>query len=203
MFGHDDKKDDDNRTEAVVSPVENAGSDSWQHPGPPPADDNNGGQTGDSQASSTNDFTASRDDQADEVQNSANADSPDLNPEHALPATDESPAISTDSAADTAAANSGFGAGNNSDSSDNSNDNLIDLKQEALGKLSPLIGHLDQSPEEKFRTLMMMIQASDDQSLIRQAYEAAQQIDDEKARAQALLDVVNEINYFTQNPKSE
>jgi hypothetical protein len=46
---------------------------------------------------------------------------------------------------------------------------------------------------------MMMIQASDDQSLLKTAYEAAQAITDEKARAQALLDVINEINYFTQH----
>lgn len=83
----------------------------------------------------------------------------------------------------------------------NSVDNdLIDLKQEALTKLSPLVGHLDQTPDEKFRTLMMMIQASDDQGLVKQAYEAALKIDDEKERAQALLDIVNEINYFTQSP---
>lgn len=78
------------------------------------------------------------------------------------------------------------------------NDELLDIKQEALQQLSPLVGHLEQSPEEKFRTTMMMIQASDDQSLLREAYEAAKQIEDEKTRAQALLDVVNEINYFTQ-----
>lgn len=84
------------------------------------------------------------------------------------------------------------------------NDDLVDIKQEALGKLSPLIGHLDQSPDEKFRTLMMMIQASDDQGLVKQAYDTALEIEDEKTRAQALLDIVNEINYFTQNPsKSE
>jgi hypothetical protein len=75
---------------------------------------------------------------------------------------------------------------------------LIDIKQQALTQLSPLVGHLDQSPEEKFRTTMMMIQASDDQSLIQTAYDAAQQITDEKVKAQALLDIVNEINYFTQ-----
>jgi hypothetical protein len=46
-----------------------------------------------------------------------------------------------------------------------------------------------------------MIQASDNESLIKTAYEAAQQITDEKVRAQALLDVVNEINYFTQHPE--
>lgn len=83
-------------------------------------------------------------------------------------------------------------------SSAGDHDDLLGIKQEALQALSPLVGHLDQSPEEKFRTTMMMIQASDDQSLLRQAYDAAKQIEDEKARAQALLDVVNEINYFTQ-----
>ncbi len=78
-----------------------------------------------------------------------------------------------------------------------SND-LLDIKQQALQHLSPLVGHLDQTPEEKFRTTMMMIQASDDQSLIHSAFEAAKQITDDKARAQAFLDVINEINYFTQ-----
>lgn len=74
---------------------------------------------------------------------------------------------------------------------------LISIKQEALQSLKPLVGHLDQTPEEAFRMVMMMIQATDDQSLIPHAYEAAKAITDEKARAQALLDVVNEINYFT------
>ena len=75
---------------------------------------------------------------------------------------------------------------------------LIELKQKALNELNPLVEHLDQNYEEKFNTIMMMIQASDDQSLIQSAYETAQKITDEKARAQALLDIVNEINYFTQ-----
>jgi hypothetical protein len=81
-------------------------------------------------------------------------------------------------------------------------DELLSIKQQALTQLTPLVGHLDQDPEEKFRTTMMMIQASDNDSLIKTAYEAAQAIPDEKARAQALLDIVNEINYFTQNAAS-
>jgi hypothetical protein len=79
---------------------------------------------------------------------------------------------------------------------------LLEIKKEALQQLSPLVGHLDQSPEEKFKTMMMMIQASDDHSLIKSAYETARQLPDDKARAQALLDVVNEINYFTHSSKS-
>jgi hypothetical protein len=79
------------------------------------------------------------------------------------------------------------------------NNDLLAIKQKALTQLSPIVGQLDQSPEEKFRTTMMMIQASDDQNLISAAYEAANAIPDEKAKAQALLDIVNEINYFTQH----
>ncbi|HEX8182956.1 MAG TPA: hypothetical protein VF575_05150 [Candidatus Saccharimonadales bacterium] len=81
-------------------------------------------------------------------------------------------------------------------------DDLLDIKHEALRALSPLVGQLDQTPEERFRTTMMMIQASDDHSLVKVAYEAAKQITNEKERAQALLDIVNEINYFTQNSQS-
>ena len=77
-------------------------------------------------------------------------------------------------------------------------DDLVGIKQEALKQLSPLVSHLDQTPEEKFRTTMMMIQAADDDKLIGSAFESAKQIKDDKTRAQALLDVINEINYFTQ-----
>jgi hypothetical protein len=79
---------------------------------------------------------------------------------------------------------------------------LIDIKQKALTELIPLIDKLDQPPQEKFRTIMMMIQASDDQRLVEKAYESAHSIENEEARAQALLDIVNEINYFTQQPAS-
>jgi len=76
---------------------------------------------------------------------------------------------------------------------------LLDIKKEALKELSPLVGQLQLPPEEKFKTLMMMIQASDDQALVPMAYNTAHEITDENTRAQALLDVINEINYFMQN----
>lgn len=75
---------------------------------------------------------------------------------------------------------------------------LLSLKQQALSDLTPLVDQLEQTPEEKFRTTMMMLQSTDNQALIKEAYAAAQAIPGEKARAQALLDVINEINYFTQ-----
>lgn len=78
-------------------------------------------------------------------------------------------------------------------------DDLLSMKQAALQQLNPLVNHLDQNPEEKFRTVMMMIQATDDHTKLGEAFEAAKQIPEDKARAQALLDVINEINYFTQH----
>jgi hypothetical protein len=80
-------------------------------------------------------------------------------------------------------------------------DELLDIKQQVLQQLSPLVDHLEQSPSDRFRTTMMMIQASDNATLIKSAYDAAAQIADDKERAQALLDLVNEINYFTQKNK--
>lgn len=85
---------------------------------------------------------------------------------------------------------------------DEPNEDLIEIKKEALQKLAPLVDKLDQTPEEKFKTLMMLIQASDNPQFVKVAFETADKIPDENTRAQALLDVVNEINYFTQ-PKDK
>ena len=46
---------------------------------------------------------------------------------------------------------------------------------------------------------MEILRASDDKSLVQPAFEEAQKIDDEDKKAQALLDVVNEVNYLTQD----
>lgn len=76
---------------------------------------------------------------------------------------------------------------------------LADMKQQALAHLEPLADHLDGTPEETFKTTMMMIQANDNHTLIEKALDAAKEIEDDKARAQAMLDIVNEINYFSQD----
>lgn len=79
------------------------------------------------------------------------------------------------------------------------NGELGDIRKQALSQLAPLVDKIDQPPEEKYRTLMMMIQASDDQSLIRTAFDAANQIQDPAKKAEALLGIVNEINYFSKS----
>jgi len=83
-------------------------------------------------------------------------------------------------------------------SSSSDDQELASVKRKALQDLTPLVDKLDLPAEDKFKTMMMVIQASDNPQLIEKAYESASKISDETARAQALLDVVNEVNYFTQ-----
>jgi len=76
-------------------------------------------------------------------------------------------------------------------------EHLAGLKQQALQHLEPLSEHIDGTPEETFKTTMMMIQANDNHTLLEKALEAAKKIEDDKIRAKAMLDVINEINYFS------
>lgn len=77
------------------------------------------------------------------------------------------------------------------------NDALASIKKDALEELRPLLGKVDLPAEEKFNTYLMVIRSTDDATLIGPAHEAAQGISDESARAQALLDIVKEIDYLS------
>lgn len=74
---------------------------------------------------------------------------------------------------------------------------LEDIKKAALSELRPIVNKLNLPYEDKFDALLLVIRSSDDQSLIKAAYEAAEGITDEAKKAQALLDVVKEIEYFS------
>ena len=74
---------------------------------------------------------------------------------------------------------------------------LEDIKQNALGDLRPLIDKVDLAPEEKFDTYLLLIRSTDDRALIAPAYAAAQSIADEKRKAEALLEIIKEIDYLS------
>ncbi|MDO4872106.1 MAG: hypothetical protein Q4A27_01585 [bacterium] len=74
--------------------------------------------------------------------------------------------------------------------------NLDDIKVSALQDLRPLVEKLNVTNEEKFDIYLLLLRSSDDNTLIQPAYEAARQIQDEAKRANALLDVIKEIDYF-------
>lgn len=77
---------------------------------------------------------------------------------------------------------------------------LASVKQEALTELRPLIDKLDVEPEEKFNTYLLLIRSTDDKDLIAPAHAAAKNITDEAKKAQALLDIIKEIDFLS-NPK--
>ena len=77
--------------------------------------------------------------------------------------------------------------------------NLDSIKQQALLELRPLVDKLNISPEEKFDTYLLLLRSTDDSALIAPAHAAAGAID-ESRRAQALLDVIKEIDYLS-NPQ--
>lgn len=76
---------------------------------------------------------------------------------------------------------------------------LDSIKKNALEELRPLIDRVDLPAEEKFDTYLMLIRSTDDASLIAPAHVAAQLITDEKRRAEALLDIIKEIDYLSRN----
>lgn len=77
------------------------------------------------------------------------------------------------------------------------NESLDTIKQDAITELRPLIDKLDVSPEEKFDTYLLLLRSTDDQTLVGPAHEAARDIADEARRAQALLDIIKEIDFFS------
>ncbi len=77
------------------------------------------------------------------------------------------------------------------------NGDLDAIKQDALSELRPLVDKLDVTPEEKFDTYLLLLRSTDDQSLISPAFAAARVITDEARRAQALLDIIKEIDYLS------
>ena len=74
---------------------------------------------------------------------------------------------------------------------------LDGVKQAAITELRPLVDKLTLPPEEKFDTYLLLIRSTDDKSLIGPAHEAAKMITDETRRAQALLDVIKEIDFLS------
>jgi hypothetical protein len=74
---------------------------------------------------------------------------------------------------------------------------LESIKKDALSELRPLVDKLDVAPEEKFDTYLLLLRSTDDQALIAPAHEAARGITDEARRAQALLDIIKEIDYLS------
>ena len=74
---------------------------------------------------------------------------------------------------------------------------LEGIRKDALTELRPLVDKLDINAEEKFDICLLLLRSTDDKTLIPTAHEAAKNIADESKRAQALLDVIREIDFLS------
>ncbi len=74
---------------------------------------------------------------------------------------------------------------------------LNTVKSDAINELRPLVDKLNVPAEEKFDTYLLLLRSTDDRSLIEPAHEIAKQITDEARRAQALLDIIKEIDFLS------
>jgi len=83
-----------------------------------------------------------------------------------------------------------------------SSSDLDGIKKDAIQELRPLIDHVDLPPEEKFDTYLLLIRSTDDATLIAPAHAAAQNISDEKRKAEALLDIIKEIDYLSKKDQT-
>lgn len=76
------------------------------------------------------------------------------------------------------------------------NGDLDSIKKDALDALRPLVDKLTVPADEKFDTYLLLLRSTVDKTLIAPAHAAAKEIPDEARRAQALLDVIKEIDYL-------
>lgn len=165
-----------------------------------------GAQTADSTPSELKLSGGSVPDPAQEALNAKQSEQPPSDPPSSPPASadttssEASSATEDNPASDTSSAP--VSSAPDGSPSPQSDDTLDPIKKEALQKLEPLVSELDLNPEEKYRALMMIIQATDNKELINEAYQVADKIEDNKARAQALLGVINEIEYFKNRDKA-
>ena len=75
----------------------------------------------------------------------------------------------------------------------------LSIKKQAIDALVPLLDNLQEAPERKFEMIMTAVRSSDDDNLLRKALDVANLIEDPTAKAEALIDVLNEASFQEQD----
>jgi hypothetical protein len=68
------------------------------------------------------------------------------------------------------------------------------LRSKALAELAPIVDNLEVSQEQKYKTVMETFEATKDNSLLQQAFDFASVIPDDKAKAEALQNILDRIH---------
>lgn len=76
---------------------------------------------------------------------------------------------------------------------------MEDVKARAMKALTPLLSEIqDMDPERKFDICISAMRYTDDKDLADAALEAALAIEETGTKAEALVELINEINYLQQ-----
>ena len=77
------------------------------------------------------------------------------------------------------------------------NSNLESIKSRAIEELTPIIDSLDNmDPERKFDICLTAMRYTDNHDLAEPALKAAMAIQEKGTKAEALVELINEINYL-------
>lgn len=79
------------------------------------------------------------------------------------------------------------------------NSKIADIKQRALQELVPVIDSLEGDPERKYEILMTAARAASSGELLDKALDNALRIEDKTAKAEAIVDVLNEASFQEQS----
>lgn len=69
------------------------------------------------------------------------------------------------------------------------------VKQRALQELVPVIDSLNSEPERKYEILMTAARSASSEELLEKALEVATKIEEPNAKAEALVDILNEASF--------
>lgn len=79
------------------------------------------------------------------------------------------------------------------------NPKTSDIKQRALQELVPVIDSLEGDPERKYEILMTAARAASSGELLDKALDNALKIEDKSAKAEAIVDILNEASFQENN----
>lgn len=80
------------------------------------------------------------------------------------------------------------------DNVDSIKNDIEQIKEKALRDLVPVLDKINMDPARKYKIYRDMFEKLNDKSIIKSAYEAAREIEDETVRAESLLELVDFID---------
>jgi hypothetical protein len=80
---------------------------------------------------------------------------------------------------------------------------LVELKTQIINELTPLMERTSVDPEQKFAILMLASRSNGDDTSLKVAYEAAKDIRDDNTKLEALMELLEEVDFHLRPVEDE